>query len=166
MKLFGKIALLLAFSILLALFCWGLVLLMAWPLWISVALFLAIAGLIFCSRFLRRIVLVLRSRSKLARQSAASRLLIERQATPAALLGSNWKAAVALLRGSNLRRQGNPLHVLPWYLVIGKSGAGKTTALTRARLASPLQKIDQNRRIEQTANVDWWYFDRAVVIDC
>ncbi|MDB5990468.1 MAG: putative lipoprotein [Herbaspirillum sp.] len=166
MKLFGKIALLLALSILLALFCWGLGLLMAWPLWISAALFIALAGLIFCIRFLRRIVLVLRSRSKLARQSAASRMLIERQATPAAMLGSKWKAAVALLRSSNLKRQGNPLHVLPWYLVIGKSGAGKTTALTRARLASPLQKVDQNRRIEQTANVDWWYFDRAVVIDC
>ncbi len=164
MKLIGKILLWVFVVVLLALLCWVAALYMAWPLWVGVALFFACFGLYFLVKFLRRLFIVMRSRSRLAQQAGASRQS-NRQGSPEALLTRKWKAAIATLRGSSLKRLGNPLYVLPWYMVIGKSGTGKTTALTRARLSSPIQKISQSARIEQTENYDWWYFDKAVVID-
>src|SRR4030065_751711 len=41
-------------------------------------------------------------------------------------LQNHWKEAIEALRRSHLRKYGNPLYVLPWYMVIGESGSGKT----------------------------------------
>ena len=55
-------------------------------------------------------------------------------------LQDRWKEAIEALQASHLRKHGNPLYVLPWYMVIGESGSGKTTAISSARLSSPLRK--------------------------
>lgn len=150
----------------LALLSWGLALYMEWPLWAAVAVFLGVLGLYLLVRFIIRLVQVYRSRSRMAQLSPAGQDKAARQASPRAVLIRKWKTAAATLRASSLKRFGNPLYVLPWYMVVGRSGTGKTTALTRTRLSSSIQKVSQSARIEQTANYDWWYFDRAVIIDC
>lgn len=166
MKTFFKLVLWALALVVLALVCWGVALYADWPLWAVPALFIGAIGLCFVALFARRTVILMRSRSKLAQQSAALRADVPDTASPQTLLVRKWKTAVATLRRSNLRGQGNPLYALPWYMVIGQSGTGKTTALTRARLSSPIQKVSQHTEIGQTVNCDWWYFDRAVVIDC
>lgn len=152
--------------IVLAIASWGLTLYMQWPLWAAVAIFLGCLGLYMLVRFTIRLVQVYRSRSRMTQLSAADQGKAAKLASPRVLLTRKWANAVATLRNSSLKRFGNPLYVLPWYMVVGRSGTGKTTALTRTRLSSSIQKVSQTARIEQTANYDWWYFDRAVVIDC
>lgn len=152
--------------LLLALVSWGFALFMQWPTWTALAVFLGVLGCYFLVKFTIRLVQVFRSRSRMAKLSTASQGNVARQMSPRAMLLRKWSAAVATLRNSSLKRFGNPLHVLPWYMVVGKSGTGKTTALTRTRLASSIQKVSQSTPIQQTANYDWWFFDRAVVIDC
>jgi type VI secretion system protein ImpL len=80
-------------------------------------------------------------------------------------LRRRFKEAVATLKKSDLKRKGNPLYVLPWYLMVGKSGAGKSTAIKSARLPSPFGDINRVSGIEGTRNCDWWFFDDSVVID-
>lgn len=80
-------------------------------------------------------------------------------------LRSRFKQAVSTLKKSHLKHQGNPLYVLPWYLVVGRSGAGKSTAIKSARLASPFGDFNRVAGIEGTRNCDWWFFDESVVID-
>ena len=152
--------------VLLALLSWGIALYLGWPLWAAVAVFLGAIGLYFLMRFTVRMVQVMRARSRMAQVSSVSRDQLAKASSPRAALIRKWKGAVNTLRASSLKRFGNPLHVLPWYMVVGRSGTGKTTALTRTRLSSSIQKVSQSTHIEQTANYDWWYFDRAVVIDC
>ncbi len=152
--------------ILLALFSWGLTLYMQWPSWGMAAVFLGIFGTYFFTRFVIRLAQVYRSRSRMAQLTAANISNVGKPLMPRAVVTHKWSAAVATLRNSRLKRFGNPLYVLPWYMVVGQSGTGKTTALTRTRLASSIQKVNQRASIEQTANFDWWFFDRAVVIDC
>ena len=166
MKLLRTILIWTLVLVVLALASWGVTLYMQWPLWATAALFFGCLGLYALLRFTVRLVQIYRSRSRMTQLSAASQGKAAKQASPRAMLTRNWANAVATLRGSSLKRFGNPLHVLPWYMVVGRSGTGKTTALTRTRLSSSLQKISQTAPIEQTANYDWWYFDRAVVIDC
>ena len=80
-------------------------------------------------------------------------------------LRRRFKEAVSTLKKSDLRKKGNPLYALPWYLIVGKSGAGKSTAIKSARLPSPFGDINRVSGIEGTRNCDWWFFDESVVID-
>ena len=63
---------------------------------------------------------------------------------------------------------GRYLYELPWYLIIGAPGSGKTTALRNAGLQFPLaaQLGEQAvRGVGGTRLCDWWFTDRAVLID-
>jgi type VI secretion system protein ImpL len=74
-------------------------------------------------------------------------------------------AALAHLRK---RRGGRYLYQLPWYLVIGAPGSGKTTALANAGLgaaAADGSVVEPLAGLAGTRNCDWWFTDRAVLID-
>jgi type VI secretion system protein ImpL len=60
------------------------------------------------------------------------------------------------------------LYQLPWYLIIGAPGAGKTTALLNSGLQFPLAGQFGRGSIKGvggTRNCDWWFTDRAVLLD-
>ncbi|HFE37443.1 MAG TPA: type VI secretion system membrane subunit TssM, partial [Gammaproteobacteria bacterium] len=60
------------------------------------------------------------------------------------------------------------LHELPWYIIIGPPGSGKTTALINSGLRFPLaEQMGQQplKGIGGTRNCDWWFSDEAVLID-
>ncbi len=60
------------------------------------------------------------------------------------------------------------LYELPWYVIIGPPGSGKTTALKNAGLRFPLQDPlgkESVKGVGGTRNCDWWFTDRAVLID-
>ena len=79
-------------------------------------------------------------------------------------LQERWKEAIASLQGSHLRKQGNPLYVLPWYMVIGESGSGKTTSIGSAKL-STFSDVNRVSGISGTRNCDWWFFEQAILLD-
>ncbi len=63
---------------------------------------------------------------------------------------------------------GRYLYQLPWYLIIGAPGSGKTTALQNAGLQFPLAASHGDkgvRGVGGTRLCDWWFTDRAVLID-
>ncbi|MDN3920007.1 type VI secretion system membrane subunit TssM [Roseateles violae] len=73
-----------------------------------------------------------------------------------------------LLAGWSARFQGRYLYELPWYLIIGAPGSGKTTALQNCGLKFPLSPnadAQAVRGVGGTRNCDWWFTDRAVLID-
>ena len=71
-----------------------------------------------------------------------------------------------ILRKSRLRRRfGNPLYALPWYLVIGESGSGKTTAVKNSNLHSPVSDLGRTAGISATRTCDWWFFEEAIILD-
>lgn len=62
---------------------------------------------------------------------------------------------------SSLRR-------LPWYLVIGAPGAGKTTAIAQSGLTFPLSDSFGHHPIQGVAGTrtcDWWFTSEAVLVD-
>lgn len=94
-----------------------------------------------------------------------------------AVIGRRFEQAVALLRRSRIGGRhpwlaaltGRPfVYELPWYIIIGAPGAGKTTALINSGLEFPLsdavgQKVI--RGIGGTRHCDWWFASEAVLID-
>nr|WP_275298101.1 type VI secretion system membrane subunit TssM [Halomonas campisalis] len=80
-------------------------------------------------------------------------------------LGRRFEEAVGFLRESG---RGRDLYRLPWYVIIGPPGSGKTTALRHSGLTFPLdQKYgrDALRGVGGTRNCDWWFTDEAVLLD-
>ena len=62
----------------------------------------------------------------------------------------------------------NFLYDLPWYIIIGPPGSGKTTALINSGLEFPLaDKLGKGavRGVGGTRNCDWWFTDQAVLLD-
>ena len=60
------------------------------------------------------------------------------------------------------------LYDLPWYIIIGPPGAGKTTAIVNSGLNFPLaQKFGKEalRGVGGTRNCDWWFTEQAILLD-
>ena len=66
------------------------------------------------------------------------------------------------------KRGGGNLYRLPWYVIIGPPGSGKTTALVNSGLRFPMeQAIGKSaiRGVGGTRNCDWWFTDEAILLD-
>jgi type VI secretion system protein ImpL len=64
--------------------------------------------------------------------------------------------------------KGDHLYDLPWYLLIGPPGAGKTTALVNSGLKFPLSRGATPAAVAGvggTRYCDWWFTEDAVLID-
>ena len=79
-------------------------------------------------------------------------------------LKSRWQGGIRALKRSRLRLLGDPLYVLPWYVVMGRSSSGKSTAVKNAYLLSPVLDLPE-KQTGSTRNLDWWMYEEAVVID-
>jgi type VI secretion system protein ImpL len=60
--------------------------------------------------------------------------------------------------------KGDYLYDLPWYIIIGPPGSGKTTALVNSGLNFPLSK-GSVAGVGGTRYCDWWFTESAVLID-
>ncbi len=85
-------------------------------------------------------------------------------------ISSRFSDALATL--SKLKFKGKnkskALYELPWYIIIGPPGSGKTTALVNSSLDFPLaDKFGKGalQGIGGTRNCDWWFTNEAVLID-
>lgn len=76
------------------------------------------------------------------------------------------KTALTGLRKSKTGRR--HLYQVPWYIIIGPPGAGKTTAIVNSGLKFPLSdegEIAAIGGVGGTRNCDWWFTDNAVLVD-
>ena len=155
--------------ILVVLLVFGGVLLLDWPWWVGFFVLLGIIGLGIAFLFLKKIWARRREQQFvhqiIEQDEAQMNRLAEKDRSEARELQDRWKEAIEALRRSHLRKKGNPLYVLPWYLVIGESASGKTTAIQSARLSSPFFEVNQVSGLSGTRNCDWWFFEQAIVID-
>ena len=69
--------------------------------------------------------------------------------------------------GQGKKRRAQYLYELPWYILIGPPGSGKTTALLNSGLRFPLgdDREAAVRGVGGTRNCDWWFADEAILLD-
>jgi type VI secretion system protein ImpL len=73
--------------------------------------------------------------------------------------------AIQALKGSRMGK--GALYALPWYMIIGPPGSGKSTALQESGLNFP--RVSQGRKgvrgVGGTRNCDWWFTDEGILLD-
>ncbi len=118
----------------------------------------AIAGAVFGVRSLRR-----RRRAATIEQAVT-----ETREDDTPILREKMQDAMATLRKSSQRGGSAYLYDLPWYIIIGPPGSGKTTALVNSGLKFPLAGAGGAKAIAGvggTRHCDWWFTEEAVMID-
>lgn len=87
-----------------------------------------------------------------------------------AIIRERFEEALTTLRDTIFEgKKGNGyLFELPWYVIIGPPGAGKTTILKNSGLDFPLARkfgTDPVAGLGGTRHCDWWFTEQAVMID-
>lgn len=117
-----------------------------------------IAGSIFAFRYWRR-----RRAEKALEAAVVGPAAIE---DDSAQLAERMTDALSTLKRASGKR--DYLYSLPWYMIIGPPGAGKTTALVNSGLSFPLHEKGVKSSIAGTGGTrfcDWWFTEEAVLID-
>ncbi len=161
-----KVFFIIAGIFLFLLLVYGITLVLDWPLWMGIFVLIGICGIVLGGFFLKKIWLDRREQSFVDQIVSQDQLAATDHADNASAdLSHRFKEAVDELKSSHLKNMGNPLYVLPWYMIIGESGSGKTTAIKNADLSSPFARTDKISGISGTKNCDWWFFEQAVILD-
>ncbi len=146
---------------------------LAWPLWLKVLLTVVAVLLVVGWIVGRRLRASMKARAlerELLKQ-AEQQVLNARPDRRAEILELQVQIqkGLAALKSSRLAAGGgSALYTLPWYMIIGPPGAGKTTALKHSGLVFPF--LDPRggggvRGIGGTRNCDWWFANEAILLD-
>jgi type VI secretion system protein ImpL len=125
----------------------------------------AVVGAWFLWRIAKRLRAFRASRRLLAAVVAQPQPEPNRPPAEVVKLRERFDEAVAALQQ---QRSGHSLYELPWYVIIGAPGSGKTTALLNSGLKFPLeQRVGKGalRGVGGTRNCDWWFTDEAIFLD-
>lgn len=83
-------------------------------------------------------------------------------------LKQRFEQALEVLKKSKGKKGRLSLYDLPWYIIIGPPGSGKTTALVNSGLEFPLAEKYGREALSGvggTRNCDWWFTDEAILVD-
>ena len=100
----------------------------------------------------------------------SSDLSAQLRATPQGVTGADSRAKLDDLRRKlqegfdKLSSTGKSPYILPWYLMVGEPGSGKTKALAAANIALPGFQ-DPLQGTGGTVNMNWWFTNNGIILD-
>ncbi|MBZ9936339.1 type VI secretion system membrane subunit TssM [Mesorhizobium sp. BR1-1-16] len=81
-----------------------------------------------------------------------------------AAVGAKFQGIMAELKRRKLGGR-KFLREMPWYVIVGPPGTGKTTALRQSGLNFPIDLTDDLHGVGGTRNCDWFFTESAVLVD-
>jgi type VI secretion system protein ImpL len=141
----------------------------SWPWWIFVVIIASFLGMAI-GFFAIKKLLIRRNEKKFVQsiikeEEAIAGKVRDTKEDDFREVHSQWKEAITKLKKSHLRKFGNPLYVLPWYILMGESRSGKTSAIKNSNLSSSLTDVSSDTIPSGTKHYDWWFLDQAIILD-
>src|SRR4029077_9087448 len=137
------------------------------PIGIVVALsVLLLALLLFGGFFLWR-----RIRARREREQFSSAIEAQTAATPKAISDPRQRADLDRVRQKfqgglqEFKSRGKDIYKLPWHVIIGESGSGKSEAIRHSGIDFPPGLQDELQGSGGTVNMDWWFTNRGIILD-
>ena len=113
-----------------------------------------------------------------ARDARAKAKSSSKEAGESEVLRKRFGDAIAVLKKARFKEEGSSfarlfsgkqyIYQLPWYVIIGAPGSGKTTVLANSGLEFPLASVTGRGSVKGvggTRNCDWWFTNQAVLLD-
>ncbi|MGD9947340.1 MAG: type VI secretion protein IcmF/TssM N-terminal domain-containing protein [Desulfobulbus sp.] len=139
-----------------------------WPFWSGASLILLFIGLVLGWYGVKNFLIRRREKQFVKQVVGQEKPLTDVSNTKSAehilSLERQWADALSLLKHSHLAQKGDPLYVLPWYLMLGTRGSGKTSAIRNAQLSSPFPEA-MNPADSGTRYCDWWFTEHSIILD-
>lgn len=125
-------------------------------LWLRISLIFVVMFIFFLILFIRW-----RRRVRAAREIEEALIPAEPEGD-GKVLAEKMQEALGVLKKSGGAAS---LYDLPWYVIIGPPGAGKTTAIANSGMDFPLAQDKALSGFGGTRNMDFWFSEDAVLID-
>jgi type VI secretion system protein ImpL len=153
---------------------WAVVLVFGFPIWIAVAATTLIILILIAIVAVRQIKAA-KAAGDIEKALAAQASAEAANARPdlqeeVQAMQAEFTKAIAALKTSKLARgRGGKeaLSVLPWYMIIGPPGSGKSTALRNSGIKFPYLSSRGGgvKGVGGTRNCEWWLTNEAVILD-
>src|ERR1022692_4252220 len=145
--------------------------LLATALWLPYGIYVAgiilvLALLLFGGYIVWRTI-----RARRQRERFSSALEVQTAAAPKTISDPNQRADLDRVRQKfqkglqEFKSRGKDIYKLPWYVIIGESGSGKTEAIRHSGIEFPPGMQDELQGSGGTVNMDWWFTNRGIILD-
>jgi len=134
-------------------------------IWVALAILL-LALLLFGGYYLWR-----RMRLRRQQQVLSSGVEAQAGAVPKTISDPRQRADLDALRRKFLdglqvfKSRGKDIYKLPWFVIIGESGSGKSMAIRNSGIDFPPGMQDELQGSGGTINMDWWFTNRGIIVD-
>lgn len=128
-------------------------------------------GLVLVAVLLSLYAFIIRMAAKRKAARFGRQMLAQSGAAPRSVSTAEQLAKLDDLRGKfgagveTFRTAGKDIYSLPWYLVVGEPGSGKTEAIRRSGIGFPPGLQDELQGAGGTINMSWWFSNSAVILD-
>lgn len=112
-----------------------------------------------------------RAQARHRREQFTSAIEEQTSAVPRAISDPNKRADLDKVRQKfqlglqEFKSRGKDIYKLPWYVIIGESGSGKTEAIRHSGIDFPPGLQDELQGSGGTVNMDWWFTNRGIILD-
>lgn len=134
-------------------------------------LWLVFIGLILAVMVVAMFRAILKWRDKRKAKPFEQKIGENAGASPSAVTDASAKARLDDLRRkfeegiTRFREHGKDIYSLPWYLLVGEPGSGKTEAVRHCNVGFPPGLQDQLQGAGGTLNMNWWFTNHAIILD-
>ncbi len=134
-------------------------------IWIALVI-IVMAVLLFGGFFLWQ-----RMRARRQSRQLATNLEAQTSAVPKSVSDPEQRARLDALRQKfqkglqEFKSRGKDIYKLPWFVIIGESGSGKSEAIRHSGIDFPPGMQDELQGSGGTINMDWWFTNRGIIID-
>lgn len=131
-----------------------------WQWWLGVAIFFGFIGVWLAIVLFKNFLAKRKMQEFVARvvEQDITTLNVSEKFNNIQLLKNRWIEAISLIKMSKAQD-------IPWYIMLGGTESGKTSAIKNAKLNTSLTSNSKGSGISKTDTCEWWFLEKSIILD-